>query len=43
MRRDHSPGVAIRLILVIFCQAVNVETESRILSDLEAQRVYRWQ
>ena len=35
--------LAIRLILVILCEPVNVETESRNISDLEAQGVYRWQ
>ena len=34
---------AIRLVLVFLCEPVNVETESRNFSDLEAQRVYRWQ
>ena len=32
---------AISLVLVILCEPVNVETESRNFSDLEAQRVYR--
>ena len=31
------------LVLVISCEPVNVETERRNLSVLEAQRVYRWQ
>ena len=35
--------LAISLILVISCEPVNVETESRNFSDLEVQRVYRWQ
>ena len=30
-------------LLTILCEPVNVETESRNFSDLEAQRVYRWQ
>ena len=34
---------AISLVLVISCEPVNVETESRKFSALEAQRVYRWQ
>ena len=33
---------AISLALVILCEPVNVETESRNFSALEAQRVYRW-
>ena len=33
---------AISLVLVISCEPVNVETESRNFSDLEAQHVYRW-
>ena len=33
---------AISLVLVISCEPVIVETESRNFSDLEAQRVYRW-
>ena len=32
---------AIRLVLVISCEAANVETESSNFSDLEVQRVYR--
>ena len=34
---------AIRLVLIVLCEPVNVETESRNFWDLEAQRVYRWQ
>ena len=33
---------AIRFFLVISCEPVNVETESRNFSDLEGQLVYRW-
>ena len=32
---------AISLVLVILCEPVNVETESRTLSALEVQRDYR--
>ena len=32
---------AISLVLVILCEPVNVETESRNFSVLEAQRVYK--
>ena len=32
--------LAIRLVLVILCEPVNVETESRNFSDLEVQRFY---
>ena len=31
---------AISLVLVILCEPVHVETESKNFSDLEAQRVY---
>ena len=34
---------AISLGLVISCEPVDVENESRNFSALEAQRVYRWQ
>ena len=34
---------AIRLILVILCEQIKVETESRNFLDLEAEHVYRWQ
>ena len=34
---------AIRLVLVVLCEPVIVETESRNFFDLEAQRVYRGQ
>ena len=44
MCAETTPGeFAIRLILGILCEPVNVETESRNFSDLEVQRVYRWQ
>ena len=33
----------ISLVLVILCEPVNLEPESRNFSALEAQRVYRWQ
>ena len=33
---------AICLILIISCEPVNVETESRNFTGLEAHRVYRW-
>ena len=34
---------AISLVLVISCEPVNVEIESRNFSALEEQLVYRWQ
>ena len=42
VHRDHSRGVCYQ-ILVVLCEPVNVETESRNFSDLGAQSVYRWQ
>ena len=44
MCAENSLGeFATSLVLVISCEPVNVETESRNFLDLEAQRVYRWQ
>ena len=37
MHGDHSLEFALRLVLVISCEPVYVETESRNFSDLEAQ------
>ena len=34
---------AISLVLVISCEPVSVETESRNFSALEGQHIYRWQ
>ena len=44
MCSETTPGeFASGLFLVISCEPVNVETESRNFSDLNGQCVYRWQ
>ena len=40
---EFAQGVCYQIGHCILCEPVNVETESRDFSDLEAELVYKWQ